>query len=191
MGGDYSGDPVSLIQQIARGDREAFGHFYDHYAPLVFAFAVRLLRVRADAEDLLQEVFLQAWRQAARYSRDRGSPEAWILTITRSRAIDRLRSMRRRDRGFVPVEELSRTQGGRIEESEVMESEARLTAHAALAGLPETQRKVLELAYFEGLTQLEIAANLGQPLGTVKTRLRDGLRRLRELLGARAAGSSS
>jgi len=191
MGGDYSDDPVSLIQQIARGDREAFGRFYDHYAPLVFAFAVRLLRVRAEAEDLLQEVFLQAWRQAARYSRDRGSPEAWILTITRSRAIDRVRSMRRRDRGVVPLEEPSRTQDGRIEESEVMESEARLTAHAALAGLPEAQRKVLELAYFEGLTQSEIAANLGQPLGTVKTRLRDGLKRLREFLGARAGGRPS
>ncbi len=179
MGVELPDDPVRLIQQIARGNREAFGRFYDRYAPLVFAFAVRLLRVRAEAEDLLQEVFLQIWRQAGSYSQERGSPEAWILTITRSRGIDKLRSIRRRDR--------SSETSGKVENG-ARESEAKLTVRDALAGLPEAQRTVLELAYFNGLTQSEIAAHLGEPLGTVKTRMRAGIERLRGLLGTTAAG---
>lgn len=191
MGAEPPGDPVRLIQQIARGDREAFGRFYDHYAPLVFTFAVRLLRDRSAAEDLLQEVFLQVWRQAGSYSQERGSPEAWIITITRSRGIDNLRSIRRRDRRLLPALEPSRADEGGKVESGAVESEARLVVPAALAGLPETQRLVLELAYFDGLTQMEIAARLGEPLGTVKTRMRAGLERLRQLLGAKAAGRLS
>ncbi len=191
MGAEPRDDPVRLIEEIVRGDREAFGRVYDRYAPLVFAFAVRLLRVRTDAEDLLQEVFLQIWRQAGSYSQERGSPEAWIMTITRSRGIDKLRSIRRKDRSVVPVEEPSGTEGGGKVERGDVESEARITVHDALAGLPEVQRSVLELAYFDGLTQSEIAVRLGEPLGTVKTRMRAGLERLRSLLRAKAAGGPS
>jgi RNA polymerase sigma-70 factor (ECF subfamily) len=188
MGSAPADDATRLIREIARGDREALGRFYDRYTPLVFAFALRLVRIRAEAEDLLQEVFLQVWRQAGAYSEQRGSPEAWLMTITRSRGIDKLRSMRRRDRSFVPLEEPS--QGGRVE-SGAPQSEAKMTARDALASLPDPQRKVLEMAYFDGLTQSEIAARLKEPLGTVKTRMRAGLERLRELLGTTAAGEPS
>ncbi len=188
MDADIIDDPTSLLQQIARGDREAFGRFYDRFATLVFTFAVRLLQVRSDAEDLLQEVFLQVWRQANSYDQRRGSPEAWIITLTRSRGIDKLRSIRRRDRRVIPPEESSRGKGGEGMERSTVEPEARLMVRGALARLPEAQRTVLELAYFEGLTQSEIAARLDEPLGTVKTRMRAGLERLRGLLGTTAAG---
>ncbi|MGH7775495.1 MAG: sigma-70 family RNA polymerase sigma factor [Candidatus Binatia bacterium] len=188
MGKELGDDPVYLIRQIARGDRDAFGQFYDRYASLVFTFAMRLLRERFDAEDLLQEVFVRVWREAGSYNQDRGSPEAWIITITRSRAIDKLRSRRRRERGFVAVEDPAYSGKGEIE---AVQSEARLIVNSALARLPEAQRKVLELAYLDGLTQSEIAARLGEPLGTIKTRMRSGIERLREFLGGKARGEIS
>ena len=184
MGAEAPGDATRLVRQIARGDREAFGRFYDRYASLVFTFAIRLLRVRAEAEDLLQEVFIQAWRQADSYSDERGSPEAWLLTITRSRGIDKLRSIRRRNEKVRDAEESAGMQAIGMVESGAANSEARLTVSGALAELPDAQRKVLELAYFDGLTQTEIAARLGEPLGTVKTRARLGLERLRTVLRA-------
>jgi len=185
MGAEAPVDATRLVRQIARGDREAFGRFYDRYASLVFTFAIRLLRVRAEAEDLLQEVFIQAWRQADSYSDERGSPEAWLLTITRSRGIDKLRSIRRRNEKVRDAEESAGMQAIGMVESGAANSEARLTVSGALAELPDAQRKVLELAYFDGLTQTEIAARLGEPLGTVKTRMRTGLERLRGFLGTK------
>jgi len=191
MGGGALEDPGRLISEITRGDREAFGRFYDLYAPLVFSFAARILRSRSEAEDLLQEVFLQAWRQAGSYQKERGSPEAWLITITRSRGIDKLRSVRRRDRKVVPADDLPNTEkGGRVESGE-KDSEAKVMVGSALARLPDAQKRVLELAYFDGLTQSEIAARLGEPLGTVKTRMRDSLERLRGFLGAKSAGGVS
>ena len=180
-------DDVALIRSTAEGDREAFGRFYDRFAPLVFTFATRLLRARSEAEDLLQEVFLQVWRQAGSYTQDRGSPEAWLITITRSRGIDKLRSIRRRDKGFVSIEEPGGAEAGRELKREEGGTEARLMVEGPLARLPQAQQRVLEMAYFDGFTQAEIAARLGEPLGTVKTRMRDGLERLRGLLGAKAA----
>ena len=182
MGTKTQDDPVDLIRQVARADREAFGRLYDRFAPLVFALAMRVLGRRAETEDLLQEVFLQVWRQAGTYRQDRGSPEAWIITITRSRAIDRLRSIRRREQSFVAVQDPSGTATEGKTDNPSRESDARLTVRGALVELPAAQREALELAYFEGLTQSEIAARLGEPLGTVKTRIRAGLERLRGLL---------
>ncbi len=187
MDTEPSEDPRRLLRQVAGGDRDAFGRFYDRYAPLVFTFAVRLLRVRAEAEDLLQEVFLQAWHQADRYREERGSPEAWLVTITRSRGIDKLRSTRRRDEKILPAEESAGRQVGGMVESGAAQSDAKLAVTGALGGLPEAQRRVLELAYFDGLTQSEIAARLGEPLGTVKTRMRGGLERLRGIFGTTGA----
>jgi RNA polymerase sigma-70 factor, ECF subfamily len=181
-------NPLHLIQRMATGDRDAFANFYDRYAALVLTFATRLLQVRADAEDLLQEVFLQVWRQAKSYDQARGSPEAWIVTMTRSRAIDKLRSRRRRDESAGSSQEHSRLEGVGTVERGAAASAARLTIQGALAQLPEAQRIVLELAYFEGFTQSEIAARLGEPLGTVKTRLRAGLERLRGILGTKSGG---
>ena len=176
-----------LIQQVAQQDREAFSQLYDRFSNLVFTLAMRMLRVRSDAEDLLQEVFVQVWRQAENYSAERGSPEAWIINIARSRAIDKIRSIRRMEKSFVLTDDPARAESGENVESSAAESEARLAMNSALANLPEAQRKVLELAYFDGLTQSEIAERLAEPLGTVKTRMRSGIQRLREIVSSRAA----
>jgi RNA polymerase sigma-70 factor (ECF subfamily) len=190
MAADLPDNPIALLQQIASGDREAFRRFYDRYVSLTFTFALRLLGSRSEAEDLLQEVFLQVWRQAQSYSPERGSPEAWFITMTRSRAIDKLRSRRRREMSPLSPDEPPRVEGGRPAEPPTQASEAKLTVQGVLTKLPETQRVVLELAYFDGLTQSEIAARLGEPLGTVKTRMRAGLERLRGLLEAAPTGRS-
>jgi RNA polymerase sigma-70 factor (ECF subfamily) len=146
-----------------------------------------MLRTKPDAEDLLQEVFAQVWRQASNYRAERGTPEAWIINIARSRAIDKIRSMRRMDKSFVLTDDPARAESSENVELSAAESEARVTMNSALASLPEAQRKVLELAYFDGLTQSEIAERLAEPLGTVKTRIRSGLQRLKNILGAQAA----
>ncbi len=181
-----SENPLQQILDIARGDRAAFGSFYDRFAPLVFSFAIRMLQQRAAAEDLLQEVFLQIWREAGNYNPERGTPEAWITTITRSRAIDRLRSIRRRDKSFVPMEGPTGKAYDAGVESGAPASDSKIMVNSALARLGESQRRVLELAYFDGLSQSEIAARLQEPLGTVKTRMRAALEKLREILGPKA-----
>jgi RNA polymerase sigma-70 factor, ECF subfamily len=177
---------VHLIQQVANQDRDAFSQLYDRFSTLVFTIAMRMLKARSDAEDLLQEVFVQVWRQAQSYSAERGSPEAWIVNIARSRAIDKIRSIRRMEKSFVLTDDPARAESSDNVESSAAESEARLTMSNALANLPEAQRKVLELAYFDGLTQTEIAERLAEPLGTVKTRMRSGIQRLRDMLGTQA-----
>jgi RNA polymerase sigma-70 factor, ECF subfamily len=184
MSTDLLENPIALLQQIASGDGEAFRRFYDRYASLIFTFAIRLLGSRSDAEDLLQEVFLQVWRQAQSYNPERGSPEAWLITMTRSRAIDKLRSIRRRDTSPLPPDESLPLAGGTQVEPPTQALEAKLTVEGVLTKLPAAQRTVLEMAYFDGLTQSEIAAQLREPLGTVKTRMRAGLERLRGFLGA-------
>jgi RNA polymerase sigma-70 factor (ECF subfamily) len=152
---------ADLVRQMAAGDRDAFADFYDHYAPVVFPLILRIVRERAAASDVLQEVFWEAWRDAPAYDSARGSPEAWMVTRARTRAIDRIRSTRRWSETFVaPLDE----------------------GIAALDRLPEAQREVIELAYYTGLTQTEIAERLKQPLGTVKTRIQLGLERLREVV---------
>jgi RNA polymerase sigma-70 factor, ECF subfamily len=143
---------------------------------------MRMLRMSSDAEDLLQEVFVQVWHQANRYSEERGSPEAWIVNIARSRAIDKLRSIRRMERSFVLTDDPAKAESSDNVESSAAESETKLTMNSALANLPEAQRKVLVLAYFDGLSQSEIADRLKEPLGTVKTRMRSGIQCLRDLL---------
>jgi RNA polymerase sigma-70 factor (ECF subfamily) len=179
---------VRLIGEIARGDRDAFARFYDLHAALVHTFALRILRERGEAEEVVQDVFLQVWRQAEGYSTQRGTPEAWLITLARSRGIDKLRSRRRRDEMVRPAENPDRLRELAVAESAAGPAEARATLGGALADLPAAQRSVLELAYFDGLTQSEIAARLGEPLGTVKTRMRSGLERLR---GALTAGSGA
>jgi RNA polymerase sigma-70 factor (ECF subfamily) len=183
-------DPTSvvhLIQQVANQDRDAFNQLYDRFSTLVFTLAMRMLKVRSDAEDLLQEVFVQVWRQARGYRTERGSPEAWIINITRSRAIDKIRSIRRMEKSFVLTDDPAHAESSENVESSAAESETRLMMNSVLANLPQTQRKVLELAYFDGLTQTEIAERLAEPLGTVKTRMRSGIQRLREIVSSRAA----
>lgn len=172
-----------VVRDMGRGDAEAFSRFYDAFAPLAHGLILRIVRQPADAADVLQEVFWEAWRGAARYDPGRGTPEAWILNRARSRAIDRWRSVRRRGETFAgPADEGTNVAasprgdpaGPALEPVEVA---------GALARLPREQRAVLELAYREGLTQTEIAERLRAPLGTVKTRMRLAVMRLREILG--------
>jgi RNA polymerase sigma-70 factor (ECF subfamily) len=176
-------ESASLIARVARGDREAFSRFYDACAGLAFGVIQRVLRDRAAAEEVLQEVFWQVWREADRYDQRRGSPEAWLLMRARTRAIDKLRSIRRRDKTFVmPVNEaVPRPAAGEGNDPGAAVADRGLV-ESALAQLSPAQRQVIELAFFEGLTQSEIAGRLGEPLGTVKTRVRLGLERLRGVL---------
>lgn len=166
--------PPDLLRRIEAGDRAALAELYDQHAPLVNALCLRILRDRAEAEEVLQEVFLQAWRQAGRYDPARGSVASWLAVIARSRALDRLR--RRAARREAPEEAIP-------VEVEMPRAAEAIAVRDALRALPPTQRRALELAYYEGLTQVEIAARTGEPLGTVKTRMRTALLRLREALG--------
>jgi RNA polymerase sigma-70 factor (ECF subfamily) len=162
-----------LLRRMAAGDAAALGEAYDRFSGLVYGVALRILREKQDAEDVVQEVFLQAWRQAGRYERGRGTPEAWLCIMARTRALDRIR--RRQSRREEPAEAAPGVVGAPRPEED-------LAVRKALGGLPKDQRAALELAYYEGLTQVEIAERLGEPLGTIKTRIRSGLLRLRESL---------
>lgn len=187
LGAESINSPAYLIRQAAKRDREAFSQLYDRFSALVYTVSMRMLRAPQDAEDLLQEVFVQVWHQADRYSEERGSPEAWIMNITRSRAIDKLRSKRRMEKTFVLTDDPARAESTENVESSAAQSETKLTMNSALANLPEAQRRLLELAYFDGLSQTEIADRLKEPLGTVKTRMRLGIQRLRDVLGTKVA----
>jgi RNA polymerase sigma-70 factor (ECF subfamily) len=186
---------TDLIGRMAAGDGEAFSQFYDRYAPLVYPLIVKIVRAPSEAADVLQDVFWESWQTAHTYDAGRGSPEAWIVTRARSRAIDRVRSIRRRGETFVmPVDEAGAARDSRADPAE--RAEERGVILGALAQLPEVQREVIELAYYGGLTQTEIADHIKQPLGTVKTRIRAGLDRLRTLVktpatlsGAPSAGA--
>jgi RNA polymerase sigma-70 factor, ECF subfamily len=176
-------DPALLISAIARGDQDAFGRFYDTFASTAFGLIRRVLRDPAPAEEVLQEVFWQVWQDAGQYDPRRGTPIAWLLMRAKARAIDKLRSIRRRERTFVmPVDERVARSDHAVSENPAVVAEGRGAVTGALAHLPEAQRRVIELAFFEGLTQSEIATRLGEPLGTVKTRARLGLERLRGAL---------
>jgi RNA polymerase sigma-70 factor, ECF subfamily len=175
---------VKLLHAIARGDEGALARLYDAYRVILFGLLVRILNSREEAEDILQEVFLQVWRRAGDFDENRGRPFTWLVTLTRSRAIDRLRLLAARQRLAVAAE---RDQPDQASDafSDTVRSGQREIVRQALAELPEEQRHTLMLAYFEGLTQSEIASKLGAPLGTVKTRMRSGMIKLRTLLGTR------
>jgi RNA polymerase sigma-70 factor (ECF subfamily) len=167
---------------MAAGDDEALGVLYDKWSPVVHGVVSRLLRQSDDVEDVVEETFWQAWRQAARFDATRGAVQTWLLTIARSRALDRVRSLRRRreeplegDDGETVVQQVAEGDPGQDAEA----SERRRIVVAALSGLPAEQREALELGYFGGLSQSEIAERTGQPLGTVKTRMRLAMQKLR------------
>ncbi len=181
-----SEDLAALISRIAAGDRAAFARLYDAFAGRAFGLIRRVVRDPGSAEEVLQEVFWQVWLDASQYDPTRGSPEAWLLMRARTRAIDKLRSMRRRERTFVmPVDE-GVARSADPPPSPGQAAEERGLVESALNRLPDPQRQVIELAFFQGLTQTEIASRLGEPLGTVKTRARLGMERLRSALGGEA-----
>lgn len=173
--------PEQLVRRIADGDEHALGILYDRYADAVHGVALRVLRDATQARDVVEEVFWQAWRQASRWAPERGGVSTWLLTIARSRAIDRRRALvRRGEESSAPLEQLAAE--GADASRGVEESDLRRVLQEALDTLPPEQRDALELAYWGGLTQVEIAERTGQPLGTVKTRMRLALRKLRDRL---------
>ena len=174
--------PISPASAVARGDEPALAALYDRYRLILFGLLVRILNSREEAEDVLQEVFLQVWRRAADFDEQRGRPFTWLVTLTRSRAIDRLRVLAARQR-LADSAAQEATDEASDAVADTLHAEQREIVARALDSLPEEQRRTLTLAYFEGLTQSEIATQLGTPLGTVKTRMRAGMMKLRELLG--------
>jgi RNA polymerase sigma-70 factor (ECF subfamily) len=172
---------VLLLKAIAARDEAALAQLYDRYRAILFGLLMRILNNREEAEDVLQEVFLQVWRKAADFDENRGRPFTWLMTLARSRGIDRLRTLASRER---VAEAGAREVSEEISDAatDALKSEQRGLVSDALAKLPDEQKRPIMLAYFDGLTQSEIATRLGAPLGTVKTRMRTGMIRLRELL---------
>ena len=181
-------DDAALVQATADGDKTALQNLYDRHGGVLFGLALKILNDRSDAEDVLQEVFVQIWKTANSFDQRRGKPLGWFIMLTRSRAIDRLRSRNTRTRVMEAVsQEVTDETPLPAQEADV--AETRTLVRHAMQALPAEQRQLIELAYFGGLSQSEIAGQLGQPLGTVKTRMRTGLLRLREQLVA-AGGAS-
>ncbi len=177
---------TELIGRVSEGDASALEMLFDRYSRVVYSFALRIVGDPQLAEELLQEVFFRAWQQGAAFKATRGTFITWLLSITHNMAIDEVRKRRRRPQradneepetilAAVPDE-------GQDVEEEVWLSSLRTTIAGALQGLPPAQREAIEMAYFQGLTQREISERLGEPLGTVKTRMRLGIQKLREQL---------
>ncbi|WP_181905854.1 ECF RNA polymerase sigma factor SigK [Microbacterium bovistercoris] len=174
---DTAGD---LILRVARGDRNAFAELYGMLSPRAFGLILRILVDRAQSEEVLQEVFLEVWQSASRFTPKRGQGRSWLLTIAHRRAIDRVRSAQAgsdRDRR-AGLRDLASAPASVDEQVELKVESERIGG--ALRRLPDAQREVITLAYYGGYSQSEIAVLTGSPLGTVKTRMRDGLTRLRK-----------
>jgi RNA polymerase sigma-70 factor, ECF subfamily len=167
-----------LVSGIRSGDEHAMAQLYDRYSPVVYSVALRVLADTGAAEDVLQEVFLQLWRNPDAFDSNRGSLGAWLAVIARNRAIDALRKRKPETDSDEVVLSVNVDLESETERRRVLEK-----VRGVINGLPEDQRKALEMAFFEGLTHTEIAAKTGQPLGTIKTRIRTGLLSLRKALG--------
>jgi len=171
------------VRRCAEGDQSALGLLYDESSQYVYGVALSVLRDVADAEEVTLDVYSQVWRSAAVYSSQRGSVVAWLLTLARSRAIDRIRSRARRYKAETPIsssEDFSASESS--PEQTAASSQARHMIRRVLGQLPKDQREAVELAYFSGMSHTELAEHLGLPLGTIKTRIRMGMMKLREEL---------
>jgi RNA polymerase sigma-70 factor (ECF subfamily) len=169
---------TELLLRIGARDHDAFAQFYDRTVQMVFGVARRFLHDEALAEDLVQEVYLQVWEKGASYNPALGKPMTWLMTLTRNRAVDRLRASART--GELPMDEMLEVEGRG--EPDRLDAETAKTVRRAVEQLPTEQRRALEMAFFGGLTQAEIAAQLKEPLGTIKARIRRAMLGLRETL---------
>lgn len=176
---------VELLRRVGQGDRASFSQLYDRFSSAIFSAAYRIVNNQQAAEDVLQEVFLQVWEKAALYDPSRGKPLTWAITLTRNKAIDRLRATQRRGR----LQNSLERDVGSSEQFDARSSfdavdllEKGKLVGEALRKLPSEQREALDLAFFSGLTQSEIAEHLSEPLGTIKARIRRGMLKLKSLL---------
>jgi RNA polymerase sigma-70 factor (ECF subfamily) len=174
----------TLLTQVARGDRAAFGTLYDRLSAPLYSLALKMLGSEAEAQDILQEVFLSVWNKAGTFDPARGSAFSWTVTQLRNRAIDRIRSRRRRGELMETFGQDLEPAGGDVRSAadNCESSEQARQVRDAMGKLSDDQRQVLRLAFFEGLTQVEIAQKLGEPLGTIKARAHRAMARLRETL---------
>ncbi|MEW6544783.1 MAG: sigma-70 family RNA polymerase sigma factor [Nitrospirota bacterium] len=174
----------ALLARVAKGDQQAFEQLYDQSSSLLFTLAVKILGDRDEAAELLQEVYLEIWRKSLRFDAGRGTPTAWLVTVTRSRAIDRLRAGTARGHGRTDPLDAAAAAELKDDRPSPLDDRAgqelRTAVEKALADLPEDQQQAVMLAFYEGLSHTEIAARLNQPLGTVKTRIRLGMGKLKD-----------
>jgi RNA polymerase sigma-70 factor (ECF subfamily) len=179
-----AGDGLALLlKRCARGDRDAFGELYDLTSRRVYGLVLRVVRDPAQAEEVAQEAYLEIWRTASRYEPERGSAVAWLMTIAHRKAVDRVRSAEAATRRESTYQQRNRTVDHDTTAETVHASLEARRVRAAVAGLTDVQREAVQLAYFGGYTHTEVAAMLDLPLGTAKTRIRDGLIRLRDTIG--------
>lgn len=177
-------DDGALVRRMTAGDTSAVGELYDRHGRAMYSLACRILSDPAEAEDVVQEVFAQAWRQRERYDERRATVAGWLLMMTRTRSIDRIRARQARPAMTGDAEPILQRQQDPAPgpEAATLTQDSAARVRAALAELTAVQRRALELAYFEGLTQTDIAERLREPLGTVKTRIRTALQRLRAVM---------
>ena len=179
---------IELLQRVAQGDRPSFEALYDRFSGVLFSIAHRVLNNQEAAEDVLQDVFIQIWEKAPLYDPARGKPMTWAVTLTRNKAIDRLRSTVRRNRLQDDVQRESETFeqfDDRSSFDAMASGETKQLVRAAMQKLSPDQREAIELAFFSLLTQTEIAERLNEPLGTIKARIRRGMTKLRDVLDPR------
>ena len=178
----FDADRAAVIR-MARGDGSAVAELYDRHARAIYSLALRILGDAGEAEDVVQDVFTQAWRQADRYDPARAPVIGWLLVMTRARGLDRLRARRSRIApAALDVVAADPVDPGPGQDLQAIGNEEATRLRSALAALPDGQREAIELAYYKGLSQSDIAQELAQPLGTVKTRMRAGLLKLRDVL---------
>lgn len=176
---------VALLHRTGEGDRQSFQELYERYSRILYSTAYHILNDEAAAEDVLQDVFIQIWEKASLYDVSRGKPLTWAVTLTRNKAIDRLRSQQRRNR----LRDEMETQASIFEEfsnrsslDEVESGEKSAIVRRAIQELSKEQRQAIQLAFFSGMSQTEIAETLNEPLGTIKARIRRGMMKLREIV---------
>jgi len=175
---------AELVRRLQKRDPQALGELYDKYGRVAYALIYRIVRDAGTAEDLVQETFLRVWNRAQGFDADRGALGGWLLAVARNRAIDYLRSAGGRMRGALELEETAHPSLYLDLEKEVLNADKARRLRKAMEKLSANQRDAIELAYFEGLSQTEMAERMGQPLGTVKTWVRTALKHLRDELGS-------